>query len=317
MLQTAGEWTRLMIPTYDKFIDPVLRFLERNPGGVAAALAYDAAANALGLTDEQKLRVLDSGAQIYKNRAAWAHDRLKRAGLSSSPRRGNWQLTEAGRSYVSDHPFPLDDEEVGRIATGYLAVKLRSPVDAVALDGTDPIELAPGSPVLSPDDRLDGALAELKSATAAELLDCLLRVSPGRFEIIVLDILHRLGYGANRSDLLRVGGAGDGGIDGVISLDKLGLDRVYVQAKRWKSTVGRPELQAFYGALAGQKAKRGVFITTSGFTPQAVDFVGSVEGIVIVDGNRLVGLMIDNEVGVSSRILRVPSVDSDYFDEDG
>jgi len=305
-----------MIPTYDKFIDPVLRFLERNPGGVAAALAYDAAANALGLTEEQKLRVLDSGAQIYKNRAAWAHDRLKRAGLSSSPRRGVWQLTEAGRGYAGDHPFPLDDEEVGRIATGYLAVKLRSAVDAAALDGPTSSELAPGSPVLSPDDRLDSALAELKSATAAELLDCLLRVSPGRFEIIVLDILHRLGYGTSRSDLLRVGGAGDGGIDGVISLDKLGLDKVYVQAKRWKNTVGRPELQAFYGALAGQKAKRGVFITTSGFTPQAVDFVGSVEGIVIVDGNRLVGLMIDNEVGVSSRILRVPSVDSDYFDED-
>ncbi|WP_372486166.1 restriction endonuclease [Stenotrophomonas sepilia] len=305
-----------MIPTYDKFIDPVLRFLEGNPGGVAAAAAYDAAANALGLTEEQKLRVLDSGAQIYKNRAAWAHDRLKRAGLSSSPRRGVWQLTEAGRSYVGDHPLPLDDEEVGRIATGYLAVKLRSAVDAAALDGPASSELAPGSPVLSPDDRLDSALAELKSATAAELLDCLLRVSPGRFEIIVLDILHRLGYGASRSDLLRVGGAGDGGIDGVISLDKLGLDKVYVQAKRWRSTVGRPELQAFYGALAGQKAKRGVFITTSGFTPQAVDFVGSVEGIVIVDGNRLVGLMIDNEVGVSSRILRVPSVDSDYFDED-
>lgn len=305
-----------MIPTYDKFIDPVLRFLEGNPGGVAAAAAYDAAANALGLTEEQKLRVLDSGAQIYKNRAAWAHDRLKRAGLSSSPRRGIWQLTEAGRGYVSDHPFPLDDEEVGRIATGYLAVKLRSAVDAAVLDAPESSELAHVSPVLSPDDRLDSALAELKSATAAELLDCLLRVSPGRFEIIVLDILHRLGYGASRSDLLRVGGAGDGGIDGVISLDKLGLDKVYVQAKRWKSTVGRPELQAFYGALAGQKAKRGVFITTSGFTPQAVDFVGSVEGIVIVDGNRLVGLMIDNEVGVSSRILRVPSVDSDYFDED-
>jgi restriction system protein len=306
----------LTIPTYDKFIDPVLRFLERNPAGVAAALAYEAASNALGLTEEQKLRVLDSGAQVYKNRAAWAHDRLKRAGLSSSPRRGVWQLTEAGRSYVGDHPFPLDDEEVGRIATGYLAVKLRSAVDAAVLDTPESSELTHGSPVLSPDDRLDSALAELKSATAAELLDCLLRVSPGRFEIIVLDILHRLGYGASRSDLLRVGGAGDGGIDGVISLDKLGLDKVYVQAKRWKSTVGRPELQAFYGALAGQKAKRGVFITTSGFTPQAIDFVGSVEGIVIVDGSRLVGLMIDNEVGVSSRILRVPSVDSDYFDED-
>jgi restriction system protein len=130
-----------------------------------------------------------------------------------------------------------------------------------------------------------------------------------------LDVLHRLGYGASRSDLQRVGGSGDGGIDGVISFDKLGLEKVYVQAKRWQNTVGRPELQAFYGALAGQKAKRGVFITTSDFSSQAKDFARSVEGVVLVDGLRLVHLMIDNEVGVTSRLLRVPKLDSDYFDE--
>lgn len=102
----------------------------------------------------------------------------------------------------------------------------------------------------------------------------------------------------------------------MISLDKLGLEKVYVQAKRWQNTVGRPELQAFYGALVGQKAKRGIFMTTSGFTAQAVDFVKSVEGIVLIDGARLVDLMIEYEVGVSSRVLKIPKLDSDYFDEE-
>src|SRR3546814_17863795 len=136
------------------------------------------------------------------------------------------------------------------------------------------------SATISPEYLLEQALAERREAAAGELLENLLQVSPGRFEVIVLDVLHRLGYGASRHDLLRVGGTGDGGIDGVISLDKLGLEKVYVQAKRWQSTVGRPELQAFYGALAGQKAKRGGVITTSGFTAQANDFGSSVAGIL-------------------------------------
>jgi restriction system protein len=132
----------------------------------------------------------------------------------------------------------------------------------------------------------------------------------------VLDLLHRMGYGASRADLQRVGGSGDGGIDGVISLDKLGLEKVYVQAKRWQGTVGRPEVQSFYGALAGQRANKGVFITTSGYTAQAIEFAKSVERVVLVDGSRLADLMIDNEVGVSARTVKIPKIDSDYFDEE-
>lgn len=124
-----------------------------------------------------------------------------------------------------------------------------------------------------------------------------------------------MGYGANRSDLQRVGGSGDGGIDGVTSLDKLGLEKVYVQAKRWQSSVGRPDIQGFYGALAGQRASKGVFITTSAYTAQAVEFAKSVEKIVLVDGIKLAELMIDHEVGVSTRIVRIPKFDSDYFEE--
>jgi len=123
---------------------------------------------------------------------------------------------------------------------------------------------------------------------------------------VVLDLLHRMGYGASRADLQRVGGVGDAGIDGVISLDRLGLEKVYVQAKRWQSSVGRPELQAFYGALAGQKARKGVFMTTSTYTQQALDFSRSVDGMILIDGMHLAGLMIDYEVGVTSRIVKIP-----------
>jgi len=142
------------------------------------------------------------------------------------------------------------------------------------------------------------------------------KVTPTFFETIVLDLLHKMGYGTSRSDLKRVGGSGDGGIDGVISLDKLGLDKVYVQAKRWQQNVGRPEIQGFYGALVGQRASKGIFTTTSGFTSQALEFARSVDKIVLVDGTRIADLMIDYEVGVSARTIKVAKLDGGYFDED-
>lgn len=304
------------VPTYDQFIEPILRFLAANPDGAKAGDVHEAAANALGLNDQQRQELISSGQAVYKNRAGWAHDRLKRAGLSSSTRRGYWKLTDHGVEYAARHAFPLSSADVEHLAIGYTDVKLKPRNGAVPVEPESSVSPAIPSATISPDDRLEQALAELREATAGELLDSLLQVPPERFEIIVLDVLHRLGYGASRHDLQRVGGSGDAGIDGVISLDKLGLEKVYIQAKRWQSTIGRPELQAFYGALAGQKAKRGVFITTSGFTAQAIEFGKSVEGIVLVDGIRLVTLMMDHEVGVSSRTLKVPKLDTDYFDEE-
>lgn len=306
----------MSVPTYDQFIEPILRLLAAHPEGLMTREAHEKAANALGLTEPQRQELVSSGQAVYKNRAGWAHDRLKRAGLSSSTRRGHWKLTEAGLDYARQHSAPLSDAEVERLALGFIDVKLKPASDAVPLDAEEPIEVPANAAVASPDDRLEQALKELREAVAGELLESLLHISPTRFEVIVLDVLHRLGYGASRNDLQRVGGTGDAGIDGIISLDKLGLEKVYVQAKRWQNTVGRPELQAFYGALAGQKAKRGVFITTSGFTAHAVAFASSVEGIVLVDGARLVHLMMDHEVGVTARLLKVPTLDTDYFNED-
>jgi len=303
--------TPATLPTYDRFIEPLLRFLAGRPEGAPAREAHEAAADALGLDAAARQQLLSSGAQlIYKNRAGWAHDRLKRAGLSDSPRRGWWQLTEAGRRFVAEHPEPLTRDQVGTLAMSHLDARLR----AVAVDvGED--ETAAAQPVASPEERLGQALEEIRRSVAAELLDTLATVTPAFFETLVLDLLHRMGYGANRADLQRVGGSGDAGIDGIISLDRLGLEKVYVQAKRWQGTVGRPEIQAFYGALAGQRAKKGVFITTSGYTAQALQFAQSVEGIVLVDGVRLAELMVDHEVGVTARVLKVPKVDVDYFEE--
>jgi restriction system protein len=303
------------VPTYDKFIEPVLRYLLMQPSGSPTRDVYAAAATALNLSDADRLELLPSGKQpVYKNRAGWAFDRLKRAGLSFSPQRGFWQLTDSGIQYANTHPAPLSNKDVEQLALTFIDVRLRPQVEGQPLPAQ--IVTSPPSTIETPDDRLSGVLTELRRTVAAELLESLASVSPGFFETVVLDLLHKMGYGASRSDLRRVGGVGDGGIDGVISLDKLGLEKVYIQAKRWQQAVGRPEVQGFYGALAGQRATKGVFITTSAFTSQAWDFAKSVDKIVLVDGRNLVELMIDHEIGVAVRTYTVPKIDLDYFDEE-
>ncbi len=305
----------MSVPTYDHFIEPIMRYLAQHIDGAPARDVHDAAAEALGLSDADRAEMLPSGAQrVYKNRAGWAHDRLRRAGFSQSLRRGYWQLTEQGRAFANSHPAPLSSESLEKLVTEHKDVRLRPVADAEE-PATVVERPASEGATASPDDRLEQAMGELRQSVTAELLEMLSQVSPEYFETIVLDLLHKMGYGANRTDLLRVGRAGDGGIDGVISLDRLGLEKVYVQAKRWRVTVGRPEIQGFYGALAGQRANKGVFITTSTFSKQALEFAGSVERIVLVDGLKLANLMIEHEVGVTLRSLRVPKLDSDYFEE--
>ena len=302
----------MAVPTYDRFIEPILRYLVAHPEGALARDVHEAAASSFGLTDADRAELLPSGVQtVYKNRAGWAHDRLKRRGFSTSVRRGFWKLTASGLDFARANPSPLPSDVVERLAADTHDVNLRqsSPASAV-----EPSTIAEPTKA-SPDDRLESALSELRETVAAELLDTLGQVHPQQFETIVLELLHRMGYGASRDDLQRVGGVGDGGIDGVISLDRLGLEKVYVQAKRWQGTVGRPEVQGFYGALAGQRSNKGVFITTSTFTQQAIEFAKSVERVVLVDGERLAGLMMDHEVGVTLRSVKIPKLDSDYFEE--
>lgn len=303
------------VPTYDRFIEPVMRYLAARPDGATARDVHDGAAQALGLSDADRAELLPSGAQqVFKNRAGWAHDRLKRAGLSTSSRRGYWQLTQAGLDFARNHIAPLSENALETIAVWHSDVRLRPGAE----ERQEPSTATP--PVtdrgtVSPDDRLEQALSELRQGVAAELQELLSQVSPEYFETIVLDLLHKMGYGTSRADLVRVGRSGDGGIDGIISLDRLGLEKVYVQAKRWQNSVGRPEVQAFFGAIAGNHATKGVLITTASFSQQAIAYAGTVDGVVLVDGHKLALFMIEHEVGVASRPIRVPKIDSDYFEE--
>lgn len=305
----------MAVPSFDRFIDPLLRVLAAQPGEVRAADAHEASAAALGVTDEDKATLIPSGQPLYKNRVGWAHDRLKRAGLSEAVRRGVWRATDAGRALAARYPVALPTELVTKLARDYDDGDGGSgPPDG----GGRSVESMERAEVrASPDERIDTALQEIRGSVAGELLELIGRQSPSFFERLVLDLLHKMGYGLSRHELQTVGGSGDGGIDGIISLDRLGLQKVYVQAKRWAGVVGGPIVRDFIGALTTRGADKGVLLTTSKFTPDAVATAERVRSgtIVLVDGRRLAELMIDHGVAVVSRPLHIPRIDGDYFDE--
>jgi restriction system protein len=308
------------VPTFDRFIEPLLRFLAEHPEGVTTAKAHEAVAARLQLSESDRAERLPSGIQpVFKNRNGWAQDRLKRAGLSESPRYRFWRLTKEGLAYASAHPS-LTESEVEEIANVERSSRLREKKDS-ASDGNEAARSVAieneSSGKYGPEERIDAALAEIRESVAHDLLQRIAAAPPEFFENLVLDLLLAMGYGADRSALQRVGGSGDGGIDGIISLDKLGLEKVYVQAKRWQNTIGSPQIQTFMGALHLQGASKGVFITTSSFTRDAKDAATKARGtIVLVDGAQLTSLMMEHGVATSHKALKIPKIDNDYF-EDG
>lgn len=309
------------IPSYDQMIYPLLRILGEAKEPIAAKVAQDRVADALNLTEEQRLEPLpESPQEVYRNRAGWAHDRLKRRGYSHSPKRGMWQITDEGREFLAKNPNGVTAAQLKELATVARGSLLNSRSSEVAenyatLPETEDITT---NSHISPDEALSQSLKEIRASVAVDLLERLHEVSAVRFETIVLDVLHGLGYGLSREDLSHVGRTADAGIDGIISLDMLGLDKVYVQAKKWTSnTIGRPDIQAFYGALGGQRATRGVFITTSSFSREAIRYAeDSDKSIALIDGQRLVELMLELGIGVSHEVIKRPRVDSDYFEVD-
>jgi restriction system protein len=302
------------IPTYDLFIEPLLRYLAEQTKPVSTRDVYSELAARLQLTNADREQLLPSQSQpIYKNRIGWAHDRLKRAGLSHSPRRAMWQLTDKGRRFHGEHPQALTEAELDVIAecdrTSTVAGIEREIQPTKLLD----LQQAARQ---SPEEQIANALMLVRERTSADLLERILGATPEFFERLVLKLLLALGYGASNDDLQHVGKSGDGGIDGVISLDRLGFEKVYVQAKRWRNSVGRPEVQGFYGALAGRDATKGVLITTSTFTNDAHQYAESVHNrVVLVDCMRLTQLMMDHGVGVTYEALKIPRIDSDEFDD--
>lgn len=321
------------VPTYDALIHPLLVVLSELREPTKAREVRDLVAERLHVSEEVRAEMLPSGRQgIFDNRVGWAHDRLKRAELSRSAKRGYWQLTEKGVDFAARFPNHLPEEVLAELANVSASSKVPEKVQHAAIkahgDGPAPSSVTESSTPasasearkMSPRERLEAAYQDLNDQLASELLEQVRVVDPDFFEVLVLDLLHAMGYGVARSDLRQVGRTGDGGIDGIVHLDQLGLQKVYVQAKRWNggNSVGRSEIQAFYGALAEQRATYGIFITTSSFSRPAELAARSLsDALVLVDGERLVRLMIQHGIGVSPiQEFKVKRIDTDYFSDE-
>jgi restriction system protein len=298
------------VPLPPAFFHAILRKLAQHPDGIRRRDLHEPVADLMQLSAAQRAERLPSGGRLrYAHRIGWSYNMLKNGGYVESTAPGTWRPTARGLDLLAQHPQGFDETTVRRI--------VREANAATGDEGEENGAEQPASATLqTPEERIDAATREIQDAVNRDLLERVMTASPALFEEMVLDLIHALGYGTSEEDVQHVGGSGDGGIDGVISLDKLGFEKVCIQAKRWQNTVGRPELQAFFGALAGRRAKKGVFITTSSFTREAREFGERVaDGIVLIDGQRLASLMIEHAIGVTHyRIVRIPRVDGDYFD---
>ncbi len=309
----------MAIPDYQTLMLPLLRLAGDNRHHRFRD-AVETLADEFGLNTEERAELLPSGMQpVFDNRVGWARTYLKQAGLLQSPKRGQFQITETGQELLAEEPGEINIALLERYAP-FRAFRTRRRVkEADAKNGGSPRKPSPveNHNHETPEDALATAYQKLRNNLEYEILEQIKSASPAFFERLVIDLLVAMGYGGSRQDAGRaVGQSGDGGIDGIINEDRLGLDSIYVQAKRWDSTVGRPEIQKFAGALQGQRAHKGVFLTTSSFSREAQEYAKHIASrIILIDGVRLAALMIDYNVGVSRiGFYEVKRIDSDYFE---
>ena len=274
-------------------------------------------AEQLGLAEEELALKIRSGAPVFNNRVHWAVTYLAQAGVVRRPRRGMVELTDRGRELLNQGPPSVDNSLLARYPEFREFMIRARPAQR---DQSD-TELAPERLVSdkgTPKEQLANAVEEANAAVAAELLNRVRDREPAFLERLVLKLLTAMGYGGRAGAAEHLGQTGDQGLDGVIRQDALGLDRVYVQAKRYGSehSVGRPDIQAFVGALHGAQADRGVFITTSRFTAEAKDYADRVPArLVLIDGARLTELMVLHNVGVQEeQAFILKRVDEDFFE---
>lgn len=311
------------VPDYQSLMRPVLEALadgkERHLKEVRARVAAH-----LDLSPEDLAQMIPSGHQpLFANRMGWAATFLRQAGLLQTLRRGVYQVTTRGQEALRGKQGPIRNEYLKQFPE-FLDYLERSFGQSSKRQNARP-EVGHSSGVdieaQTPDEQAREGYLRARGGVASELLDRMRNASPTFFEQLVVDLLVEMGYGGSRDDAASViGRSGDGGIDGIIKEDKLGLDSIYIQAKRWKegATVGRPDIQQFAGALQGQKARKGVFITTSSFTRDAREYANAVQAtIILIDGKQLADLMLDHCVGVSvQETLKLFKVDEDYFIEE-
>lgn len=301
----------MSVPDYQSMMTPLLNLLADGREWKWSQ-AKEEAASQFGLSEEQRSEMLPSGRQtIFDNRIGWAATYLSQAGLVERPARGFLRITQRGRQSL---------DSGSRVDTAYLRQfpefeAFRSRAKERKTDEQD----AALTPDRTPEELIETGYQVMRTELAQEVLDRLATVSPRFFEQLVVRLLVRMGYGGSLADAGQaVGRSGDDGIDGIIKEDKLGLDVVYIQAKRWSNTVGRPEIQAFAGSLMGQGAGKGVFITTSKFSADAVDYVRRIDKrIVLIDGEHLAELMIDYGIGVAeTATYSICRLDEDFFSDE-
>ncbi len=308
----------MAIPDYQALMLPLLGIAAE--GETRVPTAAQTIADRLGLSDAEREEMLPSGKQrLLHNRVHWAKFYMSKAGLIHSPRRGVFEATAAGRDLLASKPARVDVETLKRYPAfvSFYGQAGDAPAAAEPSEATFTAVVSDATP----EEQIDAAHAVLTNALKADLLTRVLEQSPTFFERLIVELLVAMGYGGSHEDAARrLGRSGDGGIDGIIDEDRLGLDRIYVQAKRYAvgSTVGRPEVQGFVGSLVGLGANKGVFVTTSSFSKQARDYAeGLQQRVILIDGSRLTDLMVEFSVGVrSSRLIEVKRLDEDFFSDD-
>ena len=306
----------MTIPDFQAIMLPLLQYVsDGKEHSLRDAITY--LADIFNLIDEERKELLASGQQaVFDNRVGWARTYLKKADLLVSPKRGYFQITDKGKDVLIQNPGEINIKFLNQFP-GFIEFKTtKKDNDKLDSEITEIIEISE----TTPQESIEFGYQKIRKELELELLNRVKSCSPDFFERLVVDLLIRMGYGGSRRDAGRaIGKSGDGGIDGIIKEDKLGLDIVYIQAKRWDNTVvGRPEIQKFVGALHGQRARKGVFITTSRFSQEAREYVSIIDSkIVLIDGQELAQLMIDNHVGVSTvSIYEIKKIDSDYFTDE-
>ncbi|MBI2730035.1 MAG: restriction endonuclease [Sphingobacteriales bacterium] len=310
----------MMIPDYQQTMLPLLKFLSDGKPHTTAE-SVPVIAKHFNLTEEEQNQLLPNLKRtVINNRIHWARAHLKMAGLIENTAKWTIQITERGRQVLDENPSSINIRYLMDKFSDYneKIKSFRYKKKEESLNEEFPSEITENT-IQTPEELLESGYIKIRETLEQELLSKLKSVHPSFFERIVVELLVKMGYGGSIQDAGKaIGKSGDEGIDGIIKEDKLGLDVIYVQAKRWEGTVGRPELQKFVGALAGQGAKKGIFITTSSFTKDAIDYAPKNETkIVLVDGEKLAQYMIDYNLGVSVQsTYEIKKIDLDSFDEE-
>lgn len=304
------------VPTWDEFLRPILEFALEGP--IMRRTATPAIADKYAFSDEIRSSRVKSGQTHIENRAGWAMSSLVKAEfITKHPtEKFTYEITESGRAYLKSHQDPITPDDLKKL-DGYEEAWKKA-TEQKQKGKSKPRATSQKIENSTPDDLIENAVNDLTEELRSSLLQNLLNSNPYRFEEIVIDVLVAMGYGGSREEAAQVTQkSNDGGIDGIINEDRLGLDVIYVQAKRYQNKVGRVDIQNFVGALAGNQAHKGVFITTSDFNDNAVEFAKTVpQKVILIDGNRLANLMIEHNVGVSvEQVISIKKIDTDYFEE--